>query len=99
MAVPGRSFGEHIALGVGLIRRYGAREPTVVQALLRLLSTVLSATGDDPERWAAIESQADLVVAAAEREIIERADLSVVHAEADALRQALATRRAGVPRV
>ena len=99
VAVPGRSFGEHIALGVGLIRRYGAREPTVVQALLRLLSTVLSATGDEPERWAAIEGQADLVVAAAEREIIEPADLIIVHAEADALHQALAARRTGVPRV
>ena len=33
VVVPARSFAEHLALGVGLIRRYGAQEPTVIQAL------------------------------------------------------------------
>jgi uncharacterized membrane protein len=95
VAIPARSFPELLALGVGLIRRYGAGEPTVVQALLRLLSTVLATSTDDPDRWAAIEGQADLLTAAAERAVVEPADLDVVHAEAHALREDLAARRAG----
>ena len=70
VVVPARSFAEHLALGVGLIRRYGAAEPTVIQALLRLLATVLAAC-TEPDRWSAIEAQADLLVAAAERGVAE----------------------------
>ncbi len=93
VAVPTRSFAEHLALGVGLIRRFGAKEPTVVHALLRLLSTVLRTCRDEPERWTALQHQAELLVTAAEREAKEPADLASVYAEANALRQALATRR------
>ena len=92
VAIPARSFAEHLALGVGLIRRYGAAEPTVIQALLRLLSTTLGAT-DDPERWTAIDEQAQLLVADAERAVAQPADLAPVHTEADTLRRALAKRR------
>ena len=93
VTVPARSFAEQLALGVGLIRRYGAKEPTVIQALLRLLTTVLAAS-TDAERWAAIETQADLLVAAAEREVAEPADLAVVYTAHDALDHALQTRTA-----
>jgi uncharacterized membrane protein len=96
VTVPARSFAEQLALGVGLIRRYGAKEPTVIQALLRLLTTVLTAPAD-ADRWSAIETQANLLVAAAEREVTEPADLAVVYTEADILRQDLATRRTGTP--
>jgi uncharacterized membrane protein len=96
VTVPARSFAEQLALGVGLIRRYGAKEPTVIQALLRLLTTVLTASAD-AERWSAIETQANLLVAAAEREVTEPDDLAVVYAEADILRQDLASRRTGIP--
>jgi uncharacterized membrane protein len=63
--------------------------------LLRLLSTVLYACADDPDQWATLEDQAKLVLAAAEREVVEPTDLALVHAEADALSQSLAARRAG----
>lgn len=96
VAVPGRTFPEHLALGMGLIRRYGAKEPTVVQALLQLLSTVATAGVRDAELFTAVEGQADLLVVAAEREVVQPADLAVVYAEAEALRQTLAARRAGV---
>ena len=96
VVVPARSFTEHLALGVGLIRRYGAPEPTVIQALLRLLATVLAAC-TEPDRWSAIEAQADLLVAAAERGVAEHADLAIVYAEAAALRRDVAARRAGAP--
>ncbi|HEY3261396.1 MAG TPA: DUF2254 domain-containing protein [Pseudonocardiaceae bacterium] len=95
VVIPARRFGEHLALGLGLIRRYGAAEPTVMQALLRLLGSCALLSIDDPDRWAAIERQAELIVTAAEREVAEPADLAVVHAEAAKLRRTLAARRAG----
>ena len=96
VVVPARSFTENLALGLGLIRRYGAQEPTVIQALLRLLVTVLAAC-TEPDRWSAIEAEADLLVAAAERGVADHADLATVHVEADALRRDLAARRATEP--
>ena len=90
--IPSRSFTEHLALGVGLIRRYGAAEPTVIVALLRLLTTALEACGHAREHRAAITEQADLLVSAAQREIAEPADLALVHSEPAALDHALETR-------
>jgi uncharacterized membrane protein len=95
VTIPSRSFAEHLTLGVGLIRRYGASEPTVVQALLRLLGTVLTVCADS-NRLLAIETQVDLLVAAAARSVAEEADLALVHAEADTVRSDLARRRGGV---
>ena len=92
--IPSRSFTEHLALGVGLIRRYGAAEPTVIVALLRLLTTALEACGHAREHRAAITEQADLLVSAAQREIAEPADLALVHSERAALDHALATHEA-----
>ena len=47
--VPGRRFPEYLAVMCGLIRRYGAAEPTVDDALLRLLLTCADVAGNDPE--------------------------------------------------
>jgi uncharacterized membrane protein len=93
--VPGRRFPEYLAVMCGLIRRYGAREPTIAHALLRLLGNCAAVAGDDPERWAAIEEQARIVVADAEREVAQPADLAIAHAEAESVRQAVAQRRPG----
>ena len=38
LVVPGRRFADHLAAAVGPIRRYGAAEPTVVVALLALMT-------------------------------------------------------------
>jgi uncharacterized membrane protein len=54
-------------VGVGFIRRYGAKEPTVIQALLRLAATVLAASGNDPAAARAIAAQAGTVKVAAHR--------------------------------
>ena len=89
VAIPNRSFAEHLALGVGLIRRYGAAEPTVVAALLRLLTATLEVCGRVPEQRAAIVEQADLLVSAARREVAEPADLALVHAQRAVLDTAL----------
>jgi uncharacterized membrane protein len=95
VAVPTMSFTHGLRVCVGLVRRYGAGEPSVMQVLLRMLRTVLTVCLNDPDRWATIEREAELIVTAAERETVEKADLVPVHAEADALREALASRRAG----
>jgi uncharacterized membrane protein len=91
--VPGRRFGEYLAVMCGLIRRYGAGEPTIAQALLRLLGNCVAVAGDDPEHRAAIEEQARIIVADAEREVAQPADLSFAHSEAEAVLQAVARRR------
>jgi len=82
VVVPGRRFGDYLATMCGLIRRYGAREPTVAQAMLRLLVDCSTAVGDDPDRRSAIGTQARLVVAEADRYVAEPADLAIVYAEA-----------------
>lgn len=92
--VPGWRFSQYLAVACGLIRRYGAGEPTVAQALLRLLGTCTANVRDEPERWAAIEEQARLVVAASEARVAQPEDLVVVRHAADSLRRALAARRA-----
>jgi uncharacterized membrane protein len=92
--VPGRRFPEYLAVMCGLIRRYGAREPTVAHALLRLLGNCAAVAGDDPERCAAIEEQAHIIVADAEREVAQPTDLAFAHAEAEAVRQVVAGHRA-----
>ena len=87
--VPGRRFPEYLATMCGLIRRYGAGEPTVAHALLRLLGSCAAVAGDDPERCASIEEQARIVIADAEREVAQPLDLALAHAEAEAVRQAV----------
>jgi uncharacterized membrane protein len=79
-----------------LIRRFGASEPTVIAAMLRSLATTLGATGTEPDRWAVIENEADLLVTAAERSVVEPVDLQLVHRERAALEQLLQMRRAAV---
>jgi uncharacterized membrane protein len=84
-----------LAIGVGLIRRYGAQEPTVIQALLRMLTTVLTTGAPDLDMATAVQREANLLVAASEREVQEPADLAVVvYTEAETLRHALPARPA-----
>jgi uncharacterized membrane protein len=97
LVVPGRRFVEILTITVGLIRRYGAAEPNVVQALLRLLGTCAALAIEDPRRWADVEKQARLLVADAERLIGQPEDLVVVHAEAQSVDRVLSDRRAGRP--
>ena len=87
-----RSFAQHLALGCGLLRRYGAREPTLVTALLRMLVTC--AYLGPPSAMAVIEEQAAQVVMAAELAELLPPDLATVHKHAERLRRAVADRRA-----
>lgn len=83
--VPGRRFGEYLAVLCGMIRRYGASEPIVCLALLRLLSSCAALIGDDSARRSAIEKQVLLVVQDAERRIAQREDFVPVQTAAEAI--------------
>jgi uncharacterized membrane protein len=91
--IPGRRFPEYLAVMCGLIRRYGAKEPTVAHALLRLLHNCAVVVGDDGERCAAIEEQVHLVLVDTEREVAQPADLGLARAEAKAVHEQLARNR------
>src|SRR4051794_17749562 len=73
VVVPGRRFGDYLATMCGLIRRFGAQEPTVSVALLRLLDDCLPFVGPDAVRRADIRQQADLIVADAEQAVTQPA--------------------------
>jgi hypothetical protein len=68
----------------------------VIAAMLRLLAAAVGAMGAEPDRWAAVENEADLLVVAAQRSVVEPADLHLVHRERAALDNLLLTRRAAV---
>jgi uncharacterized membrane protein len=90
IVVPARRFGDYLATMCGLLRRYGAGEPTLTAALLRLLANCAALLPDDPQRWAALDEQADLILADATRETAQPADLRDVIASGSALKATIA---------
>jgi uncharacterized membrane protein len=86
--VPGRRFADYLPGMCGLIRRFGGAEPTVCVALLQLLEKCAVVVGDDAIRRAAIEKQADLILADAERRIALADDLLLVQTATEAVRKA-----------
>ncbi len=84
VAVPARQFGDYLATMCGLLRRYGAREPTVMVALLRLLGEC-AAVGTYADRRAGIDEQVRLVLADSERACPQPADRAEIHAAVAAL--------------
>ncbi|GAA0662408.1 DUF2254 domain-containing protein [Kitasatospora atroaurantiaca] len=75
----GPAFADHLDLACGQIRRYGAAEPAVCLALLRMLGTTATVV-TDPLRREAIAEQARLVLLDAEARIAQPADLTAVRA-------------------
>jgi len=94
--VPGRRFPEYLAVMCGLIRRYGAGEPTIAHALLRLLGACASVAGGDELR-AAVKEQAGIIMTDAEREVAQPLDLDLARAEAETLHRVLAEHSARPP--
>jgi uncharacterized membrane protein len=78
------SFRDYIDLACGLIRRYGASEPTVTAALLRMLRNVQDLV-TDPDRLQVLATEAQLIVADAERATLQPADLRIVREQATSL--------------
>jgi uncharacterized membrane protein len=85
VSVPGHTFADYVRLSCALIRRYGSREPAVVLAQLRLLRNTAAAIGADGARLSAVATHVRLLLADAERQIAQPADLEPVRAEAHRL--------------
>lgn len=85
VVVPSRRFEEYLATMCGLVRRYGAGEPTVAIALLRLLENCAWVAGFDANRLRHLADEARLIGADAERKIHQQADLQPVTAAEQAL--------------
>jgi len=69
VAAPVPPFDDYLNLCCDQIRRYGASEPQVLRALLRMLRKVADFT-DDPDRRAALARHARLVLEAGEQSIV-----------------------------
>ena len=69
VAAPVPPFDDYLNLCCDQIRRYGATEPQVLRALLRMLRKVADFT-DDPDRRAALARHARLVLEAGEQSIV-----------------------------
>jgi uncharacterized membrane protein len=82
VAVPHRDLGYFLDLAFGQVRRYGAAEPRVVEALLRALRSTGRFCTDDASR-ALVARQVRLVLADAETAIRQPADLSPVREHAE----------------
>ena len=78
VAAPRPGFGALLELAVGGVRRYGASDPEVLEALLTLLIDVAEHVADTADRAAVVEAQIDRVLASADladdvdRERVER---------------------------
>ena len=83
------TFVDYVDLAVGQVRRYGASEPQVAYALLRLLQVAGTQTRDSKRRQV-LASHARLVLADAERTICQPADLALLQSEGETLLQTLA---------
>lgn len=91
VVVPGRRFADYLSTMCGLIRRYGASEPTVAVALLRLLDECAE-TLTQPSRLTSIVEQATLIRDDAERKIPQPADALAIREAAAALADKLSNR-------
>ena len=89
LVIPRRRFGDYLAGAVGQIRRYGAGEPTVVVALLRLMTMCATTPGLNAARVDAIRGEAALLIEDSERLTANSADLRTVHDAAGRLELAL----------
>ncbi len=82
VTVPGYTFSDYLALSCDQIRRFGASEPAVVMALIKLLDSTAHQT-QLPARHLVIEQHLALIVADAEREIRQPADLTAIREAAE----------------
>jgi uncharacterized membrane protein len=82
VVVPGRDLEYYLDLACGQVRRYGKAEPRVVRAQLRTLHSTGQFCTDDTGRRLVV-AQVKLLMADAQRAIIQPADFVVVREHAD----------------
>lgn len=82
LVIPAPGFGDFLELAVGELKRFGADEPTVMKAVLRMLRDV-GAVAEGAARKEAVAHQIRHVYTLAERVARDPADLVPLRAEAD----------------
>ncbi|TWP35210.1 DUF2254 domain-containing protein [Leekyejoonella antrihumi] len=87
VVLPARNFADYLSTMCGLIRRYGASEPTVSVALLRLLESCAAVLPSGHPRRADLASQGQLILTDADREVANPADRLSVQTAAQRLRE------------
>ncbi|MGQ0666793.1 MAG: DUF2254 domain-containing protein [Nitrospiraceae bacterium] len=88
VAMPFPDFADYLQLGTAQIRRFGAKEPTVVRSLIQLLKNVCSsATSEDRRKASARHLR--LVLEDAKRETAQSADVEDLLADGAAALSAL----------
>jgi uncharacterized membrane protein len=85
--VPDRDFTYYLDLSCGQVRRYGRHEPTVLNALLRMLRDVAASCRDDDQR-AAVAAEVQRVCDSADTSLLPD-ELRSVHDMAKRVRAAL----------
>jgi uncharacterized membrane protein len=93
--LPRPDLGQHLAAMCAQPRRYGAEEPAVLLALLRLLTDVAEQAVDD-EQVAAVETQVARTLEIGARSLDET-DMTRLAAAADLVRRTLASERRPAP--
>ena len=78
VVVPGNTFADYIFFICGLVGRYGARDVTVLMAMLRLLRTCASVVPDGSERLSTLAQAAQRLLEDAERDVARPSDLDTV---------------------
>ncbi len=78
VVVPGNTFADYIFFICGLVGRYGARDVTVLMAMLRLLRTCASVVPDGSERLSTLAQAAQRLLEDAERDLARPSDLDTV---------------------
>ncbi len=81
VVAPTIPFEEYVKLCSAQIRRYGSKEPAVVRRLLHMLEAGGAACAADPSRTAVIAEHVRLLLADAERSIVQPADFEVIRDE------------------
>lgn len=88
IALPRPGLAEYISLSCDQIRRYGAAEPAVMEALLRMLVDIARLARSDEQR-AAVALQSRLIMQDADRETAQGEDLHTVRELAGLVTEAL----------
>lgn len=76
--VPGNTFADYVFFLCSMVGRYGARDATVLSALIRLLRTCAEVLPPESDRRATLSEAAGRVLADAERELVRPADLDQI---------------------
>lgn len=89
LIVPGNTFADYIFFVCSMFGRYGARDATVLSALIRLLRTCAEMLPPDSDRRGTLHDVADLVLTDAERDLNRPADLAQIRGMIERLQERL----------